>query len=108
MKRAPSGQFLSPPRVHMVWEDQYNERFESLILFQQWSILCEAYSHFCRICISLWEHELDLYLGRKQVGSVLWAAGWAGFVPPATCLSFQLLPIERAARKQKAQEAVAG
>ena len=33
-KRAPSGQFLSPPRVHMVWEDQYNERFESLILFQ--------------------------------------------------------------------------
>ena len=42
------------------------------------------------------------------MGSVLWAAGWAGFVPPATCLSFQLLPIERAARKQKAQEAVAG
>lgn len=35
-ERAPSGQFSSPPRVHMVWEDQYNEPFESLVLFQQW------------------------------------------------------------------------
>lgn len=49
-----------------------------------------------------------LYLGKKQVGGVLWAGGWVGFAPPVTCLSFQLLPIERAARKQKAQEAVAG
>lgn len=42
------------------------------------------------------------------MGSVLWAGGLAGFALPAACLSFQLLPIERAARKQKAQEAVAG
>ena len=72
------------------------------------NILLILYSLLQGLNFFLEARIMFVFRKKTEVGSISWAGGRASFASPASCLFIQLLPIERAARKQKAQEAVAG